>query len=147
MNIRKAKTKEDLDALGQMAYSFTKESKHVKVNPDRPRESYWRMIESGAAVVFMLEDGNRLIGGLGAIKYPDLHSGELFAVETFWYVLPEHRGWGLKLLMAYEQWAVDNECVCCAMIHMIDSMPESLEKLYRRKGYELMEKHYVRRIV
>lgn len=144
--IRFAKTKEDISKVAHMAYEFTKESKHVKVDPDRPAESYWPLIQKGIGAMLMLEEGNEVVGGLGCIKYPDMHSGELFAVETFWYVLPEYRGKGVLLLEAYEQWAKDNGCLKCAMIHMVDSMPAVLERFYRIRGYELIEKHYVKEI-
>lgn len=146
MNIRFANSIEDVDNLAVMAYNFTKESKYVIVDKNRPRETYWPLIQSGVGAMLMLEDNGILVGGLGCLKYPDLHSGELFAVETFWYVLPEHRGAGLLLLEAYEKWARDNGCVKCAMIHMVDSMPEKLEVVYKRKGYSLIEKHYVKEL-
>lgn len=146
MIVRLATTIEDVDAVAQAAYNFSKESKFVKVDPNRPRETYWPFIQKGIGAMFLLVKDDVIVGGLGCLKYPDLHSGEIFAVETFWYVLPEHRGKGLLLLNAYEKWAKDNGCVKCAMIHMIDSMPDVLERLYFRRGYELIEKHYVKEI-
>lgn len=144
--IKFAETKEDIRSVAYMAYNFSKESKHVIVDPERPAESYWGMIQSGTAAMLMLMEGDKCVGGLGCIKYPDLHSGELFAVETFWYVLPDHRGEGIKLLDAFEKWAADNGCVKCAMIHMVDSMSSALERLYRMRGYKLVEKHYVKEV-
>lgn len=147
MNIRHALTKDDIDAIAYMAYPFTTESKFVKVIPERLKESYWEMMANGLATMFMLEDETgKLIGALGAIKYPDLHSGELTSVETFWYVEKENRGHGLLLLDAYEAWAKRQGCVKCAMIHMVDSMPDKLAVLYKRRGYELIEKHYVKEL-
>jgi len=146
MNIRRAETPEDLDVMGKMAARFATESQFVKVNPALPRHSYWPMVESGIAAVFMLEHEGIAVGGLGCIKFPDLHSGTLTAVETFWYVDPDHRGHGLALFEAYEHWAIENGCQMIAMIHMVDSMPDVLERFYKRRGYQLVEKHYMKEI-
>ncbi len=68
----------------------------------------------------------------------------MIAVETFWFVAPEHRGIGIRLFNAFEKWAKDNQCSKTAMIHLTDSMPERLEQLYLKRGYRLIEKHYVK---
>lgn len=145
--IKFAKTKEDIREVAYMAYNFVNESAHVKVDPEIPAKSYWDMIQNGNAEMMMLMEGDKCVGGLGCIKYPDLHSGELFAVETFWYVLPDYRGAGITLLERFEQWAKDNNCVKCAMIHLVDSMSSVLERLYKMRGYKLVEKHYVKELI
>lgn len=146
MEVVKANNKSEIVAVVTVAANFSDESKYVVVDIDITSNSYWSFIESGIGCIFLLKDQDKIVGGLGAIKYPDLHSGVLTAVETFWYVLPEYRGEGLKLLDAYEQWASDNNCGKMAMIHMVDSMPKALEKLYTRRGYQLIEKHYVKEV-
>lgn len=146
MNIRLAATKEDIDAVATMAHPFESESKHLKIIPSYLRDSYWDMLVNGTAIMFMLEDEGKLIGALAGIKFPDLHCGELIAVETFWYVVKDQRGKGIMLLDAFERWAKMQHCVKCAMIHLVDSMPKKLEVLYKRRGYELIELHYVKEL-
>jgi GNAT superfamily N-acetyltransferase len=68
------------------------------------------------------------------------------AVETFWFVHPDHRGQGLSLLVEFEKWGKREGCQTLAMIHMVDSFPDKLETLYRRRGYKLIEKHYLKEI-
>jgi GNAT superfamily N-acetyltransferase len=119
-------------------------SRHVKVDVDYATGVWMRWLSNGAGIVFALKKDERIIGGLGAIKMPDIHSGLLTAVETFWFVNPEDRGDGLKLLDAYEKWAEESGCKRVAIIHLADSFPEVLEKIYRRRGYELIESHYVK---
>ncbi|MFZ2950891.1 MAG: GNAT family N-acetyltransferase [Desulfuromonadaceae bacterium] len=137
-------TPEQMHPVSLMAADFANHTGHVIVDPDHATKTYQRMIRSGAAVVFALMVGDKVVGGLGGIKGPDLHHPRIVAVETFWFVLPEFRGKGLRLFAAFENWAVEKKCDAVAMVHLTDSQPEILEKLYRRKGYELIEKHYLK---
>lgn len=49
------------------------------------------------------------------------------------------------LVDAYEAYAERLGCQKKAMVHMVDSYPDILEKLYLKRGYRLVEKHYVKR--
>jgi len=124
--------------------AFEQASKFVTVDIDYAAKTYETMIDDGTATVMVLEKEGDLIGSLGFIKAPDLHSGEQMLVETFWFTDPEKRGFGLLLLDAFEKHAQDNGIKKIAMIHMMDSYPERLEALYLKRGYKLIEKHYVR---
>lgn len=144
--IRFAETKEDVQKVAEFMTQFQKASEFVKVNVPHTVEAYWNLITQKIAVFMMLEHEEEMIGGLGAIKYPDMHDGKLTAVETFWFISPDHRGAGMKLFNAFEQWGKDQGCKKLAMIHLSDSYPEILEKIYMRKGYKLAEKHYIKEI-
>jgi GNAT superfamily N-acetyltransferase len=127
-----------------MAKNFEAHTAHVMVDPDYTTRKYLDLIAKGMGVVFVLEVAGVIVGGIGGLKGPDLHWPRVIAVETFWFVLPEYRGAGLKLMSRFEQWAEENNCDAVAMVHLADSHPEILEKLYTRKGYQLVEKHYVK---
>lgn len=142
--IKTADTAEAIKEVCDFMVRFESATEFVKVVPDHAFKVYESMIKSGTAIMLVLEEDGQMVGGLGAIKYPDLHSGELTAVETYWFVAPEHRGHGMELFEAFEQWGKDQECTRLAMIHLADSYPKALEKIYLRKGYQLVEKHYVR---
>lgn len=126
--------------------AFEQASKFVTVDIDYATKTYENMIDNGVAFVMVLEKEGELIGSLGFIKAPDLHNGDTMAVETFWFVDPKKRGVGLILFNAYEKWSKENGIKKIAMIHMMDSYPESLERLYLKRGYKLAEKHYVKEI-
>lgn len=142
--IRVAKTKEDVYQVAAFMKQFEQATNFVDVDVEYTASRYWQMVESGIATMFILEQDSEMIGGLGAIKFPDLHDGRMTAVETYWFVSPEHRGKGLKLFDAFEIWGEESGCKKLAMIHLADSYPDILEKLYERRGYKLVEKHYVR---
>lgn len=129
-----------------MARHFSEHTSHVLVDVDHATSIYEEFIDSGKGVMFYIEKDGEIIGGIGGIFGPDLHFPRSVAVETFWFVLPGYRGEGMKLLSTFEAWAKDNNCSHVAAIHLEDSYPESLEKIYHRRGYALVEKHYLKEI-
>lgn len=143
--IRKAELSE-VRRVTEFMKQFEQASRHVKVDIEYSIAQYEKMIAAGYAVMLMLlGENDELHGSLGALKVPDLHCGLLTGIETFWYVAPQFRGKGLQLLDAFEDWAVkENGCKRTAMIHMEDSYPEALRRLYKMRGYHLIESHYVK---
>ena len=126
--------------------AFEQASQHVKVDIDHATAVYERMIDKGSMTVLVMEEDRDLIGSMAFLISPDLHDGKLTAVETYWFMHPDHRGNGMKLFDAFEKIAIGLGCKKLAMIHMMDSYPEVLERLYERKGYTLIEKHYVKEV-
>lgn len=140
-------TAEEIPGLIGKLKLFEAESCFVKVDVSYGVLSCLTHLGAGTGAVFGLFDrAGEIIGGLGCIKGPQLHNGEMTAVETFWFVEPGKRGNGLKLMEAFEKWAIDNQCLHCAMIHLVDSHPESLQRLYKMNDYHLAELHYIKRL-
>jgi GNAT superfamily N-acetyltransferase len=132
--------------VAEFMRQFEQATSFVKVDVDYTTGVYMKMIEQGIAAFLVLEDEGKMLGGLGCLKFPDIHSGEMMAVETFWFMAPESRGKGLLLLDAFEAWGARQGCRKLAMIHLADSYPKALERLYSMRGYKLIEKHYVKAI-
>ncbi len=109
--------------------------------------SWTQFIEAGLGVIFILDDGERTRGAIGGIKFPDLYSGALTGMEMFWHVSKDVRGQGLHLYKSFENWARENGCVLLQMVHLADSMPEKLERFYKRQGMQLMEVRYQKELV
>lgn len=121
-------------------------SAHVKVDVNYAIEKYTKLVTSGIAVVFALKSGGDIVGGLAALKAEDLNYPRSMGVELFWFVIPGHRGEGMKLFRAYEDWCNNSGCDIAAMIHLEDSYPDRLKRLYKKKGYTLTELHYVKEV-
>jgi len=138
--------REQRSELARLSYEFSNESEFVEVDPVYAAANYDRMSEGGYGGMLALVDDGVVLGGLGYVIAPDLHFPRKMAVETFWYIRPENRGGGLRLLHAFEKLAADLKCDAVAMIHMVDSHPEALEKLYIHRDYRMMEKHYVKQL-
>lgn len=145
--IRKARPDECL-GIARFMKRFEEDSKLIRVDVEHAALMHSRAIERETGIIFILCDDTtgEMQGGLGAIFGPSMIMDEIVAVETFWYVAPEHRGRGLKLWLAFEEWAKRKGCQKVAMVHLADSSPNELGQLYVRRGYELIESHYVREI-
>lgn len=137
---------EEAHIIAKLMKGFEEETAFVKVDVVYTGAKYESMVRRGNAHLFIMEDEGKMIGGLGCVVGPDLHTPRIIAVETYWYVHPDYRGMGRKLLDYFEQWAKDNGCNATAMICMTDSMSDSLEHLYFRRGYKLIEKHYLKEV-
>lgn len=138
---------EEAYVVAEFMTRFESETSHVKVDARHAGTIYESIISRGVGCMFMLfNDGGDMIGGLGCIKAPDLHYPRIIAVETYWYVMPEHRGVGIQLMEHFEQWAKDNGCDAVAFVHLSDSMPEILQKVYEKRGYKLIEQHFLKEI-
>lgn len=146
MTIRKAETA-DLGRLDQCAREFYSSSKFLRGFDLERFTAFWMgLIQSGTGVVFLLIDGNEVAGTIGGVIYPEPYSGELVATEFFWFVRPELRGGGVKLYRAFEAWARDRGASQLRMVHLLDSMPEKLERAYTHLGFEPAEIHYTKEL-
>lgn len=83
-----------------------------------------------------------LVGMLGGLAYRHPMSGEPTAAELCWWVQPEARGCGLRLLKRFEQWAREKGAV---VLQMIAPTAET-ETLYQRLGFDRVEVTYQRRL-
>jgi GNAT superfamily N-acetyltransferase len=126
--------------------NFEQATKFVTVDIDHATETYERMIRNGIMTVIILEKGFDIIGSMAFLVTPDLHNGIITAVETYWFTHPDYRIYGIKLYNAFERLAKKQGATRLAMVHLIDSYPEKLEKFYAKKGYELIEKHYIKEL-
>lgn len=96
------------------------------------------------AVIFGLFNDGALIGGLGGMVAPDLYDARLYAQEFFWFIGKEHRsGSGaLRLLRAFEQWAIEKQATELRMVHLVGDQANDLEAFYRSLGYVKVEVCY-----
>jgi len=68
------------------------------------------------------------------------------AAVVFWYSRPGHRGNGIRLFNAFENWACQIGAKRLSVGHLARLMPEKFEKFYHRRGYELNEFNYSKMI-
>ena len=134
------------DRLAIFMKAFEGVTEHVKVDPDYTSKRYMEMIGNGSAKVFIGEENGVIQGAIGFIISNDLHDGKKVAIEAFWFVDPTYRGLGKLLFNVFEEEGKKIGCEKFAMIHMVDSYPDTLEAFYIRNGYKLVEKHYVKEI-
>lgn len=146
LKLREA-TVEDFPRMETCAREFFAASRFLNGFASDVFENTWTGLLAGdAGVIFLLEDEHAIHGALGGVAYPDPHTGELIATEFFWFVSEGHRGQGLRLLKAFEEWARAKGCVQIRMAYLMDLMPSKLEMVYKRLGYVPAEVLYVKEL-
>jgi GNAT superfamily N-acetyltransferase len=118
----------------------------VELNTELWVDNWTKLVESGIGTVFFEEKEGKPTGMIGGVAHPDINSGEITATEFFWYVDPEYKGSGLKLLRQFEEWARIMGCVNIVMVHLENNMPEKLKNIYLKKGFRHIESHYSKRL-
>lgn len=90
-------------------------------NPDVFLKNWAYFLQSLTAVLYGLWDDERLIGGIGGIVHPDLNTGDLHAVECFWYVGPIYRNTFMagRLPLTFKKWGKHQGAVRWKMIHLL----------------------------
>jgi GNAT superfamily N-acetyltransferase len=137
----RAATADDVPRLVEMGRRFRSETGYAKVlaeNPAKMAELATQLAATGGLLVS--ERNGALVGMLGYVIYPHFISGETTCNEAFWWVEPEHRGEGVKLLREAEKRAKEAGAKNMAMIAPNDRVAN----LYRRMGYEFVESAYQR---
>jgi GNAT superfamily N-acetyltransferase len=133
----------DTPRLVEMGARFLTETEYrgrVAVNPAQMTATVNMLGDSDVGHVFVLELEGLVVGMIGLLLFPHPISGDLTVSELFWWVEPEHRGRGIRLLKRAEQWARDHGAV---KMHMI-APSDDVGQMYLRLGYEMLETNYQR---
>lgn len=133
----------DVPRLVELGLRFRLESEyrdHLGENPAKMAELAANLANCGSLLVS--ERAGELVGMLGYVVFPHFLSGETVAGEVFWYVSPEHRGEGLKLLRAAEERARAAGAKYMQMIAPNDRVAS----VYERLDYQFVESAYQRKL-
>ena len=138
-------TSKELPRCLVMGRSFHAESRV----PGRFVDAVWlaswrRLLDTGGGVILVDDRGTEFTGVIGGLVYNDLNDGDRVLAEAFWYVLPGFRGAGVKLMIAFLQWAENSRVKRVAMVCLEALQPDELGRLYRRMGFELVEHFYLK---
>ena len=135
------------DRVAVFMKMFEVASGMVQVSIEYTHKKYQKLMESGIVKIYIAETDEQIIqGAIGFMLSGDLHDGKLVGIETFWFVDPSYRGIGKELFNTFEKEAKELGCEKLAMIHMVDSYPDTLKAFYERQGYKLLELHYIKEI-
>ncbi len=139
----RAATPEDIDQIAVLGERFIAESHYhrlIGINPDALRSVAEMLIREDHGLLLVDEFYGELAGMIGMLATVHPTSWEPVAAELFWYVPPEARGGGLKLLFAAENWARENGLKRCIMI----APNERVSALYIRLGYDELETQFIK---
>ena len=129
-------TLSDIPRLVEMGQRFRAESSYsafLADNPDRMAALATDLFAHDG--LLCAERDGAIVGMLGFIIHDHFISGEKVAGEVFWWMEPEHRGDGLKLLDETKRRA---KAVGAKYLHMI-APSERVSRLYKILGYEWVE--------
>ena len=129
----------DIPRLVEMGKRFrgsTTYAGHIAENLDRMANTAARLAATDGVLVS--ERDGRIVGMLGYILFDHFLSGELIAGEVFWWVEPEHRGDGVRLLFEAEKRARAAGALRMQMIAPTDRVAA----VYQKLGYEFVEAAY-----
>lgn len=126
----------DLPRLLEMGLRFRKESRYAEFLAENPD----KMLALGELLIdkdgyLLSERDGKITGMLGYILHDHFISGEKVAGEVFWWVEPEYRGDGLRLLREAERRA---KAAGASYMHMI-APTKQVATIYGRLGYEYVE--------
>ncbi len=95
---------------------------------------------------FVLEMEGKVVGILGGMitHYP-LNDEKMY-YEMVWYVDPKYRLHGVSLFHKLEDYCKEQGIKKIGMALMANSKATKLEKFYKRLGFELLEKHYIKSV-
>ena len=138
----------DVARIVEMGKRFVSETEYqalVPINHDC-MTSWVTQLVSGfvgsESAVFLSVHDETIVGMLGIFVYPSPLTGQKEAVEVFWWVEPEHRGGGLRLMKHAEQWAREGGALTLRMI----APNQQVERMYERLGFRRVESSYERAI-
>ncbi len=138
-------TADDLPRIVSMGQHFLRSSRYAELfdeNPAQMRALALRLIDGPANALLVLERGDLLMGMIGLVAYDHFISGTRIAGEVFYWVEPEARGSGLRLLRAAEPWAREQGARSLQMI----SPDDRTDRLYQRLGYLPVERTFQRSV-
>lgn len=138
---------EEIPELLELARMFFVEGKFDGELSEETFVSYWKkLIELRVGAVLSVQSGSEVIGMIGIIKFQCNFTGRTMAMEGFWYVKPQFRGHGLKLLRAFENWAKSNSVSKIWMSHLARLNGDRMAVLYDKLGFSLAEHLYAKEI-
>lgn len=135
------------DRLAEFGKQFQDMSAFVKSDPKHTFSRYLEMMQIGVAHILVdVDDKDEIRGFIGFTISEDINYPRLLGYELVWLVDPRFRGIGKSLVEAYEKFCKDRGCEGVIMVHMADSMADSLSKFYTKNGYKLMETSYFKEV-
>lgn len=140
--IRRA-TPDDTGRLIEMGQRFVAETEYagmIVARPERLAATISGVLANPDGVILVSDAEGVVSGMIAMLAYEHPYSGERMAFEVVWWVDPEARGCGVRLLKAAEQWARDHGAVAMQMV----APNEQVGALYRRLGYSPVETSFQR---
>jgi GNAT superfamily N-acetyltransferase len=117
---------------------------HIDVN--HHLEDMQRLIDDEGSELFGLFKDEKVVGYLGILMFNNPLGAGRVANEHYWYVHPDHRGFGsTKLLHAAKIWAKENNCshLILNASKLASDLHDTVCRMYERLGLDHFETSYI----
>lgn len=131
-----------LVALGRRFLAESAYAGRLADNPAQMQAITEQLITQADGTILVATQGGVVVGMIGMLCFPHHLSAERTAGEVFWYVDPDHRGSGVRLLKAAERWALEQGARKIQLI--APSAP--VGHIYARLGYTPIEVAYQKEV-
>ena len=131
-------TPEDWPRIVEMATRFVAETRYsdfIEISQEQVESSLDAITNSPNSVVLVSGSDGHITGMIVVMICPHPFSGERIAYEVVWWVDPEARGDGVRLLRAAEKFGKDSGAKKMNMVAPNDKVAH----FYERLGYEKVE--------
>lgn len=134
----------DLVAMGLAFRASTGYAQIIAENAAQMEETAKRLIAQDDAAIFVSENREGTTTGMIGLQLFMHHiSGALTCGEVMWYVRPDHRGSGVRLLVQAENWARAKGAVT---IQMIQPVGTNVDEIYTAMNYTAIEVAWHKRL-
>ena len=139
---------ENISAIGEMFYNEAKfSSKGLNIDLDSFKALLFQLINNSESIVLVCEIDGKIVGTIaGAIAPWILDTKQKILQELWWFVDPNYRGFGHKLLEAFEIEAKNLGVSFILMITLDSNYENKLIKYYKRNNYKHLEHHFIKRL-
>jgi GNAT superfamily N-acetyltransferase len=134
----------DVPQIVELGVRFMRESgyaKHLSIDRHAQAKLAVRLIKAVEGLILVDDHDGELVGMLGVIATFHPHSGDPVMAELFWYVLPDARGNGVRMLQEAEHWAIRHG-VKKSLVVAPEGAP--VASLYTRMGYKPLERQFIK---
>lgn len=141
----------DIPQMVMIGRLFADESGYAKhgviADPMRLHESLKEILASDTKAAFVADLEGRIVGVAAAAQFSNYFSSAILGIELFWWVSDHTRGSraAIGLLNSMEQWAREAGCSAFCMVDLA-AVDGPAAKIYRRRGYEIAERTWIRRL-
>lgn len=133
----------DIPRLVDLGVRFMREANYAALlPPDRTRQAkvMRQLIGDANGLILVSENENEIEGMLGAVIMQHPFSAQWVMQELFWYLRPDRRGAGIRLLKKAEDWARSSGATRIILV----APSKRIARFYRKTGLSHMEEHFIK---
>ena len=133
----------DVPRLVNLGCAFMSESSyadHLSVNKQAMAKLFLMLVRAEHGRLIVDEHEGKIVGMIGVLATFHPHSDDQCLSELLWYVSPAHRGSGVRLLHAAEQWGR----TVGARKFLVVSPNSKVSEFYRRCGFARLEEQFIK---